>query len=171
MSLQARAGEWDHRLYNVNRDCAHCFGDIMREVAARLEDKRWPILAEILEKDGVTEDDLGNACAAFCIFVQAATELPKERMGEALERCGWVKVPEAAQVALMAMIGTVMAGYFWAGVREATVQGNGPCQNYQDLREVGRLACGQLAVPRWKRRWNSWKSRFRAALSVIRGRS
>lgn len=152
MSLQARASEWDHRLYNVNRDVAHNFGDVVREVAARLEDGRWPILVEVCERYGVTQDDLGKACEAYCLFVASATETKKERMGACLTRSGWYAVPEVAQVALMAILGTVMSGYYWVGAREATVGGQGPCLTYQDLRDAGKDCARLMMIPRWKRR-------------------
>lgn len=165
--LQARMSENDPRLYNVNRDVAHNFGDVVREVAGRLEDARWPIIAEICKHYNVTEDQLGLACEAFCKFVASSVEVPKERMNEALARCGWFNVPEAAQVAYMAYLGTVMAGYFYAGVREATLAGVGPAQTYQDLREVGSRASKLLTSSRWRRRLAAFGNRFRRAFRLI----
>jgi len=170
MSLQARLSENDPRLYNSYRDVAHCFGDVMREVAARLEDRRWPELDAILTKEGITMDQLGDACAAACTFVQTATELPKEKMHEALERSGWWKVPAPAQMALCAMIGTVMFGYFYAGVREATLGGQGPCQTFQDLRAFGSHAQALLSMGPWKRRWVRFTLRLEATWKALRGR-
>ena len=156
MSIQARASEWDHRLYNINRDVAHNFGDVMREVADRLEDGRWPVLAEIMEHYKISQEDLGRACEAFCIFVTSAADDRKERMGACLARSGWYDVPEHAQVALMAILGTVMSGYFWSGAREATLGGVGPCLTYTDLRERGKQCAALMQIPRWKRLLNKF---------------
>jgi hypothetical protein len=149
--FQARASQWDHRLYNVNRDCAHNFGDVMREVVARLEGQRWPVVVRWLESEQVSAADLAQACQAFCTFVASSTEYPREQMPEALTRCGWFATPPAAQAAVMAVLGTVLAGYFWAGVREANVLGDEPTQTYQDLRQMGATASRWLTRPVWQR--------------------
>lgn len=174
MSTQARASEWDQRLYNVNRDVAHNFGDVMREVAARLEDDRWETLSFMLERVGwkgeLKQEALGQACEAYCLFVMTTADNPKESMGAALARVGWNDVPEPAQVALMAIMGTVLSGYFWAGAREASIQGVGPCLTYQDLRDAGRRAAKQLLIPRWKRVVNKLYARWLAVWDALRGK-
>lgn len=167
--LQARMSEADPRLYNVNRDVAHNFGDVVREVAARLEDGAWPAVKAMLARQQVTEDQLGAACAAFCTFVASSVDVPKERMHEALQRSGWFAVPEAAQIAYMAYLGTVMTGYFYAGVREATLQGVGPAQTYQDLRAVGTRSAKVMAAPRWRRKIDALAARVRLAWATLTG--
>ncbi len=168
--LQARMSENDPRLYNVYRDVAHCFGDVAREVAGRLEDGRWPVVKEICDKYGVTEDQLGLACEAFCKFVASSVEIPKERMNDALTRSGWYAVPDVAQVAYMAYLGTVVSGYFFAGVREATLGGVGPAQNYQDLREVGSRASKLMTAPRWRRKLDRLWERLRLTWATFKGK-
>ena len=168
--LQARMSENDPRLYNVYRDVAHNFGDVVREVAARLEDGRWPVAKEICGKNGVTQDQLGLACEAFCKFVASSTEIPKERMNDALVRSGWYNVPEVAQVVYMAYLGTVLSGYYFAGVREATLGGVGPAQNYQDLREVGSRAAKLMTAPRWRRKLDRLWERLKLAWATLTGK-
>jgi hypothetical protein len=170
VSLQARASQWDHRLYNINRDVAHNFGDVMREVAARLEDERWPALKEVCDRYFVTQDDLGAACQAFCIFVASSTDVKRESMGACLARAGWDKVPEVAQIALMAIIGTVVSGYYFAGVREATIDGNGPTATYQDLRDAGSRCSRELAVKPWQRKLRRLQARWLKIKDALLGR-
>jgi hypothetical protein len=93
--------------------------------------------------------------------------LPVKRMSEALARCGWYNVPEAAQVAYMAYLGTVLSGYFFAGVREATLGGVGPAQSLQDLRAVGSQSAKAMTLPRWKRRLSAFFGRFRSAWRTL----
>lgn len=169
MGLQARMSEADPRLYNPNRDVAHNFADVMREVASRLEDGNWAFLAALLEEKGVSQDDLGRACQAACRWVASATENPKEKMGDCLVRCGFWDVPELANVALMAVVGTVLFGYYWVGVREATLGGQGPTLTCQDLREAGRQAHQAMIIPRWRRRLAKWKAWFAGIGSAIWG--
>jgi len=153
----------DPRLYNPNRDIAHCFGDVMREVADRLEDERWEELSAILKREGVCMDDLGDACAALCVFVASSADNPKENMFDSMDRCNWFKASPGAQVAVMAILGTVVSGYFFHGVRESTLGGDGPTSTLQDLRERGEK-CSHLMqmsrTRRWVTRRFSWVKRL-----------
>jgi len=151
MPIQARLSQDDPRFYNVNRDVAHCFESIATEVAARLEDGRWPVLKRYLDEHGVTDEQLGEVCVAFCKFVLGTCDDPAEGMGELLERVGWHNVPEEAQVALCAILGTVMMGVFFRGARDVTMGFDGPCANMKHLAEAGRQAHKWLTMPRWKR--------------------
>lgn len=165
MSLQARMSEHDPRLYNVNRDVAHCFGSLVEEVAGRLEDGNWKHLQDLLNERGVTDEQLGEACKAFLLFVAGAADDPKESMSAAMVRSGWFDVSEDAHIAFMALLGTVMSGVFWTGIKEATLGGEGPCQSLQHLRERGREAHRLLTMPRWKRKL----AKVGAAIERVRG--
>lgn len=171
MTLQARMSEGDPRLYNPNRDVAHNFADVVHEVAARLEDNRWPVVGDLLARYQIGEDQLGEACKAFCTFVASSTEIPKEKMEEALVRAGWFHVPEAAQLAYMAYLGTVLSGYFYAGVREATLQGSGPTLTCQDLRAAGARTAAIMTAPRWRRPLIALAGRVRAAWNTLTGKT
>jgi hypothetical protein len=72
-------------------------------------------------------------------------------MPECLERAGWFAVKPLAQVAAMSILGTVILGYHAAGVREATINGEGPAMNLQTLAERGAGVARYLAMPKWKR--------------------
>lgn len=167
MSLNARMSEADPRLYNPTRDVAHCFGDVMREVAGRLEDQRWSALADWLKAEGVTQDDLGEACRAACLFVASAMDDKQEGMAACLTRCGFFDVKEPAQAALCAIMGTVMLGYFWSGVHEVTIGGSGPCQTYQDLREAGERSARLIAMPRYRKWWLKTRLRLSGAWAAL----
>lgn len=171
MSLQARFSPDDTRLYSIYRDVAHNFGDVIREAAKRLEDDEWAVLAAVLKKEGVTQEDLGRACEAYCIFVATSSDFPQEDMEAALVRSGFFAVPGLAQVALMAIIGTVLAGYYFAGVREATLGGKGPALQLQDLREMGARTSKAMCMPPWRRKLRSFFGRFARAWKTIRGHS
>ena len=174
-SLQARLTENDPRLYNVNRDLAHNFGTIAKIVAARLEDKAWPELAQIMEHHDVTMDELGEACQAYCLFLGSQMEVPEgEKIPSAdmealLTDAGWFKVRPAAQVAFMATLGTVVTGIHFAGIREATLAGEGPAMTLQDIAARGREVADFLALPRWRRWVLRWRTRLRNALQSLRG--
>jgi hypothetical protein len=151
MPMQARLSENDPRFYNTSRDVAHCFAAIAEEVAGRLEDGRWPVLQKYLDDHGITDEQLGEACAAFCQFVVSTCDNPEEGMGDLLHRVGWHSVPEPAQVAVCSILGTVMMGCFFRGARDVTIGFEGPCADLRNLAEAGREAHEWLTMPRWKR--------------------
>jgi len=157
MSLNVRLTAQDQRLYNPSRDIAHAFGGMVRLVAKRLEEESWPELAKLLKDRGVSQDELGEACGAFCRFVLSSVEKPDESMKESLTRSGWDEVKPEAQIAYLAILGTVVAGYFWGGVREVTIGGRGPVDEVQDLHRLGDEARQLLSQSLWRRRLNRWK--------------
>jgi hypothetical protein len=163
--------ESDPRLYNPNRDIAHCFGPVMMEVAGRLEDGKWKVLDDLLVEKGVSKDDLGKACEAFCKFVQSACDNKNEKMGECLERSGFWQVSELANVALCAYLGTVIAGIFWAGVREVTLGGRGPCNELSDLQAAGARSHALMTKTPFGRWWWRVKDRLRSIWAAVVGGS
>lgn len=158
MGLQARMSENDRRLYSPNRDVAHNFKDVMELVASRLEDGKWPELAELLQREGVTMDDLGEACASYCQYIASANTEPTKSMVDSLKDSGFFKTKPAAQVAVLAMIGVCYAGIQYAGVREATVNGEGPLKSVPELM--------QYAVELRKYMGMSWFQRARAKINA-----
>jgi len=169
MSLNAQLSQNDPRLYNPNRDVAHCFATVAMEVAGRLEDGRWGVVTEYLKEQGVDMDDLGAACEAFCNFVAGAVDEPDEKMTDVLHRVGWFDVPEPAQLAYMAYLGTVMSGLFFAGAREATLGGEGPCNDLRDLQAAGREAHQAIAQSGLRRAFGRFFSRLKQAWSALFG--
>ncbi len=140
--LQARFAQGDPRLYSVSRDVAHNFQFIALEVARRLRDNRWPALEELCAAHGVSAEELGAACQAFCSFVAGVLERPGETMEEGIRRSGFLAARGEAQVAFMACLGQVVAGVYWAGLREATAGGSTPPLDCAALAAAG-AACVQ----------------------------
>ena len=169
-SIQARMSEKDPRLYNVNRDLAHNFEFIVKLVAGRLEDDLWPELAELLKDRGVSQSELGEACVAYCRFIATEVKDPKEGVQEAMERSGWFQVRPEAQIAFMALLGTVVSGIQFHGVREATLGGEGPAQTLPELLEVGKETSLLLSQPRWKRKIRRYWRRLTSAFKVLAGK-
>ena len=151
MVLQTRFTDSDERFYDVNRDFAHCFDQVAMEVAGRLEDERWEPLVKYLKEQGITQDELGQACQAFCEFVGTATEDRTESMADVLKRVGWFNVPEPAQVAFLAYTGQVLLGMFFKGRRDATLLDDSGMSSIQGLRTYGRYASKLISMPRWRR--------------------
>ena len=166
MTMQARFDANDPRLYAVERDVAHNFGSIAKIVASRLEHpQRWPALDNYMRSKGfsyddkeksfvakgkakITDEELGRACKAYITFVASAAKYPEEDMSGTLERSGWNKVSEEAQFCVMAVLGSVMLGVYWAGARDATLDGKGPCSTLGYLHEHADRAAFLLTSPR-----------------------
>jgi hypothetical protein len=123
----------DQRAYNPNRDVAHNFKEVAMAVAKKVQNGDLAELHTFISAAGVTEDDLGAACAAFCKFVGSAADPEHRSMQTSLELSGWFDVPPLAQVAIMAALGTAFLGIQFVGVREATLGGQGPAM---EMREV-----------------------------------
>ena len=168
-ALQARMTENDPRLYNVNRDLAHNYKQILELVAARLEDGTWKELDGILKENDVTMDDLGEACAAFCRYVASATTEKKASMFEGLEQAGWFECKPLAQAAYLAVTGTVVAGIAHRGIREATLGEDGPALRVGDLVKAGDKCLTSLRIPRWKRNVNGIVARIKGAYRALFG--
>ena len=167
MSIQARMTANDPRLYNPSRDVAHNFQHVMELVASRLEDQTWPELDSLLRREEVTLDDLGAACGAYCTYLASAKTDPLLAMHSSLEQCGFFKCKPAAQVAVLALIGTCYAGIQYAGIREATLGGEGPMQTVGDLMvhaEHFRKFTGMSGL---RRKWEKFKVRMFAVFAAL----
>lgn len=169
MSLQARMSKGDDRLYNPGRDVAHNFKEVMETVAARLESTdQWFELAAILKQNKITDNDLGEACAAYCRYLVSAVESPQTPMAKAIEQAGFFNTKPAAQVAVMAMIGTVYAGIQHVGVREATMGGVGPMHDALTLVKEAESLLEYMRYPRWRRKLLKFFNKLKTALTSFR---
>jgi hypothetical protein len=166
MSVQARF-PGDNRLYNPGRDLAHCFGSACQLTAKQLTDKRWPALQALCDDYKVAPEDLGAACQAFLMAVGTAADVREEKHPhDALMRVGWFDVKEPAQIAFVAMLGVVCFGYFYRGVREATLGGEGPACGNRELAAMGQEVARVLALSPWKRALH--RARYRARRYLLR---
>jgi hypothetical protein len=171
MTLQARMSASDNRLYNPGRDVAHNFQQVMEEVAERLEDKKaWKELSEVLKRENITDKDLGEACAAYCRYLVDSANLPQLSMLNAMDESGFFETKPAAQVAVMAMIGTVYAGIQHVGIREATLGGEGPLHDAKSLVKEAQSLLEYMRYPRWLRRVYKLFAKLKAALGVFSSR-
>ena len=160
MTMQARFSENDPRLYSPSRDIAYNFPKVAKVVAQRLENREhWPAFTAYLKAfDVQTDPDLGDACKSMIEFILKPEE--GEEMHETLDRVGWHDLTPESQFAISAQIGAVMMGMYWAGVREATLDGKGPFDllDENDLQQHGERAAFLLTAPRYLR-W-LWRMRY-----------
>lgn len=171
MTIQARMAAEDPRLYNPSRDVAHNFQKVMELVAGRLEDNAWPELDEILKREGVTLDDLGEACGAYCKYLTIAVTAPEMSMHAGMELSRFFDCKPAAQVAILAMIGTCYAGIQFGGIREATIGGKGPMETIGDVIKHAEQFQAYVGIPRWRRKLIRTKDRIIKAFQILRNSS
>lgn len=168
MTMQARMSANDQRLYNPSRDVAHNFEEVMRLVASRLEDHVWPELDGLLARENINLDDLGEACGAYCSYLASAVNEPNLAMEAALHKSNFLACKPAAQVAIMAMIGVCYAGIQFAGIRDASVAGDGPLYTVETLMVHAERFRAQAGRSRWQRRWDRFKARVRDGWAALR---
>lgn len=165
MSVQARVSAQDPRLYNPSRDVAHNFGAAVNLVASRLESGVWSELSEVLQKLDISDDDLSDAMAAYCAYIGTAKdEDPQATMLQCIEKSGFLRCKPGAQVAVMAMIGMVYSGYQFNGVREATINREGPLMTVADLVKQSDRLRRYLRKPWLLRRFYWWCQRRKQRL-------
>lgn len=138
-------------LYNPGRDVAHNFVEVVTMAADRLENGTWPELDSMLQEAGVSDEEVGKACGAYCEYVAKAKTEPETPMVKAMEDSGFFQCHPVAQVAVMATIGAIFTGIQHAGVREATLGGVGPAMTTAELLNVGDRAVRVMSRPRWYR--------------------
>ena len=166
-ALQARMSQGDNRLYNVNRDVAHNFDFVIQEVAKCIEEGRWPALTRIAKQAGLSDECLGLSCVALCRFVGVQADNPKESMAQCLARCGWLALPEEARVVVTAYLGLITLGIHHRGVREATMNGQGPADSYRRLRWHGRQLVLLMKMSRTRRWLYRLRQRVRRAWRAL----
>jgi hypothetical protein len=171
VALQARMSEGDRRLYNPGRDVAHNFQEVMNLVAGRLEDEKWPELKEILDREEVDMDEVGEACGAYCRYITSAADEAKRELSmiDSMRASGFLDCKPAAQVAVLAMIGTCYAGIQFGGIREATIGGEGPLESIADVGKHAERLKNYVGKPRWRRKLSDLKRRIGHAFQTLRG--
>lgn len=168
MTMQARMSSTDNRLYNPSRDVAHNFLEVLNLVASRLEDGVWPELKELLVREHISMDDLGEACGCFCVYVASGKEYPNRSMYDSLKESRFFDVKPAAQIAVLASIGVCYAGIMHAGIREATIASEGPLMSVPEFMKYAEQFRKYTGMSRWRRKLLHWKSKIRNAFNSFK---
>lgn len=170
MGLQARMTAGDPRLYNANRDVAHNFNYVVMEVARRIEAGTWDELTKLAKAHNVSDEELGRACQCVAKFALSQLDVPKESMSSCMARCGFLDLHPTARIVVTAYIGTIVLGMNWAGVHEATLEGEGPLMGYKRLRWHGMRCVKLMSLPWWRRRLYNLTRRVRMAWRAFCGK-
>lgn len=106
------------------RDIAYFWPQLVTKALEGCKQKGWePWYDAYLQANGVTEEVLLETLGAYAGFCQLAMDPEIRGVREAMERSGFFAKPPAAQLVVIAKIGQLGSGAFWAGIRHAHMQG------------------------------------------------
>ena len=167
MSLSLRPKGSSDPFYNPGRDLAYCYPKAVEEVAKRFNEHRWPELEALAADAGVTFDQLCDAMDAYIAFLNIAHERPEEKIGECMVRSKWLAQPKAAQIAIVAMLGTVVTGQLFYAIRDTS----SPDEQNADIQAItkygGEAKRWMYAHPLRTKLW-TWRIKARRGLSRLR---
>lgn len=114
--------------YSPERDYAHNYPRMVACVIRAFNHEFWPDLLNVLAGDFAPStdrlwEDVCKAKDCFCQFLNICCEDPKETVEDVLKRSGFTALPQAAQIAWMAMLGQVVTGQLFSGIRDTTPMG------------------------------------------------
>lgn len=145
------------RLYNPSRDLAYLYVPLLRTVADSLEDNTWAPALEVLKQHEVTMDELGEACKKYIEFFQlAASGEGSPDCVDALEKCGWFELRPVVHLAFCAVVGRLITGMTYSGIRDLNFEGFEGLASPEMLTSVGERVARHMARPAWQR----WVIRF-----------
>jgi hypothetical protein len=167
--MQMKVSSADPRIYNPDRDVAHNMRFVATKLAEWLDRDRWDAVGEYIAFKKLSRDDTARALQALLLFIATTVQDKKEDITQAMERSGWNKVPKAAQLVIMAHLGTLMTGMYFVGARQATLGGEGPCSDVRELvaladdiaRQIARPTLPRLGRAIWRRITGLFNGKFK----------
>lgn len=126
LTIRPNYGQDGSLPYAPQRDLRYIYPGILQAVCDRFNGGGWPALSNYAESRGCTGEDLIQAHLAFVSFVNNSCDNPEENMEQVLHSADWFNTPVEAQVAYMAMLGTVLAGQLFYALRDTTKLGDKP---------------------------------------------
>lgn len=160
MTMNMR-GHVDMRRYSPSRDIAYSYRTALGAAFEGLEeDKADPFTARFLRDHGVTEDQIGDAAVALARYYNIAAGDPELRNPfDALKKCGFLDLPSAVQLAVMARVGQVMTGMAFMGVREVQYDNEpGPADDDTLLRQASAFRRRLSDWYGWRRVTRRWRN-------------
>jgi hypothetical protein len=127
-------------MYAPARDFAYNYPQMVACVRNAFNKETWPELLRLLTRydeamtgvgheltyDGYEDRvwaSLHEANVKFCAFLNICCQDSNEDFYAVLERSGWPDVPETGKVGWLAMLGLVMMGQLFQGLRDITKEG------------------------------------------------
>lgn len=126
--------------YCPGRDIVYVYPEMIRSVVKCFNRGMWPKLVELvaqLKGSSVEEanDELCQANDAFSKFVAICCENPDEKYPDVMKRAGWEELSHPARFGYMSMLGAVVAGQLFSGLRDTSMAGDSPPPEARSLIE------------------------------------
>lgn len=115
-------------MYAPARDFAHNYPQLVACVRNAFVEGYWPTLTQLLgeaadHSDEYVWDKLCDANDKFAEFIRLSCRDSTQSFDDVLAASGWSGLPEFAKVGWLAMLGTVMMGQLFQGLRDITAAG------------------------------------------------
>ena len=151
MGLQLRPKGSDGPLYNPDRDFAYSHTSMIQCVINAFNSDRWPYvfdsLLALVPKDSWDTkytptdaehadkcwEELVKAKDVYCELCNICCEDSDESYEDVVARSGWGDVPGPYRVAWLSMLGVVMTGQLFTGLRDVTAEDTPRSTHVEDL--------------------------------------
>lgn len=159
MALKLRPKGSNDPYYNPLRDLAYCYPQAVENVVTKFNEHRWPELEQLVATEGVTFDNLCDAMDAYVTFLNEAHKDPSEQLRDVMARTGWLSQPKGAQIAIMAMLGSVVTGQLFHAIRDESTPED-------QMHEVASLYASMQEAKKWMYA-SPWTVRVRLFVSRV----
>lgn len=132
------------KMYAPARDFAYNYPEMLSCIIRCFNTEKWPELLDVTtearfpvgpdpamtleERKEATWDEICTAKDVYCEFLKICCEDPAENEDDVLRRAGWFDLHPAIQMSFLAMMGVVMTGQFFQGLRDVTPGGTVPSE-------------------------------------------
>jgi hypothetical protein len=158
MSVHGNQVVGPHGKYAPGRDFANIGPDMVLCATQAIQRDYWPEFYAICERSffeatgGSPEDffaEVEKGIVTYCAYLEACCENPEENVDDVLARVGWREVAAEARLLWAGMLGSVVTGQLFAGLRDITPLG-GPKpeelrQALHSIREAARRGFNGLS--------------------------
>ena len=137
-------------MYSPSRDFAYQYPAMIKRMRENFNHHNCPELEAVVEagmlatfepkRPGDVPDvfgELDKANVAYSRFLEICCENPEETVADCLERSGFNDVHPAAQFGWLAMMGTIMTGQMFVGLRDITTRGPTAVTDEQEMNQAG----------------------------------
>jgi hypothetical protein len=138
---QAKGLQSNDPWYQPGRDVAYIYQSMCSQAFAWLSEANWEEwFGDYLKHHNITEADLAEGCKRFAEGHNRFTgDASIEHASDALEQAGFLEMPYPVQITMYALLGVVLTGTFFNGVRDVTLGGNTPEEcGLESIVEMGR---------------------------------
>jgi len=110
--------------FNPERCVERWYPRMLEAAIEGCREKSWePWYSTYLKENGVTEEILLKTLRAYSVFVDLSLDPEIKSPRDALQESGFFDYPLPAQMIVLAKVGQLCAGTFWAGVRHSVMVG------------------------------------------------